>query len=1022
MLQHGILQLLEIPERFLTRFFLDAQLREATLILPRTGERVKKAITLRGRPKWQNQDDPADVDDNDDSVPLLGLSSSDISNGSSLTARLTRQTYEALERTKRFAASPVGKGIFKCSLTYLLGTMATFVPQIAAFLGHQDGKHITATVTVYFHPARSRGNQLEATFWAAVAFLYAAFISVTSMAVSVVFGDYLNMLAVGHMIVLVVFCGGGLGFVGWVKQKLSDPLVNVACSLTSLAIITVLTKEGAVQAGDFSFAKISQVLKMVVMGVTATSMVNFCVFPVSAKTSLRQGIIDLTDSLGEMLVSTTTTFLSGFEEGLGADTFADISKRHKKTYANVTKALKEAKWEHYVEGTEREYRLEKRLLHVIQQATHSLGGLRSAVSLQFALLEESRAAGGTTPADRPIHQDSHSGGGQLQRNLTWTSLTSALNSLDDGTLASIREAENENASPAQATTPSHTRNNEDPFLATPATMQSPADIFDRFIQDLGPAMRSLAYTLGEILAELPYGPAPNFTVTINGRFRHSLDQAIELYTTSRAETLRSLYRQKDLANRSRPLEARAGFEEVAAACGHFSASLQDFAMQLKEYLVIVDELQLEVEERPAGRTWNWLKIWKKPWLRRKTSSVEEAGGAGAEAAESPTPEDPEPEVHLPVRLESEDPPFIQSIHSRWSQYTASSVLKLKRFLREEDTRFAIKVGVGAAIFALPSFLESTRPLYSKWRGEWGLLSFMLVCSIHVGASNTTGFSRFGGTCLGAFLSILAWDLSGGNPFILAFLGWLVSLWIFYLIVGKGQGPLGRFILLTYNLSALYAYSLSVKDDDHDEDEETGNNSPKMIEIAKHRVVAVLCGCLWGLIITRMIWPISARRQLKHGLAILWLRMALIWKRDPLSSFLETSTRPTYMDLKEEFELQRFLARLEKLRVASRAELELGGDFQDEKYGELLRHSSKMLDAFHAMNVEILKDLQASDGEVNLLKYTNDQRSELASRLSHLFSGEWSKFVDETLLGANRYNSPRVIHETRIPSERRLAKY
>jgi hypothetical protein len=43
-----------------------------------------------------------------------------------------------------------------------------------------------------------------------------------------------------------------------------------------------------------------------------------------------------------------------------------------------------------------------------------------------------------------------------------------------------------------------------------------------------------------------------------------------------------------------------------------------------------------------------------------------------------------------------------------------------------DTKFAIKVGAGAALYALPSFLQSTRPFYSHWRGEWGLLSYMLV--------------------------------------------------------------------------------------------------------------------------------------------------------------------------------------------------------------------------------------------------------------------------------------------------------
>lgn len=51
--------------------------------------------------------------------------------------------------------------------------------------------------------------------------------------------------------------------------------------------------------------------------------------------------------------------------------------------------------------------------------------------------------------------------------------------------------------------------------------------------------------------------------------------------------------------------------------------------------------------------------------------------------------------------------------------------------------------------------------------------------------------------------------------------------------------MGRFIMLTYNLSALYAYSLSVKDVDGDDDE--GGIDPIISEIALHRVVAVLTG-------------------------------------------------------------------------------------------------------------------------------------------------------------------------------------
>lgn len=315
------------------------------------------------------------------------------------------------------------------------------------------------------------------------------------------------------------------------------------------------------------------------------------------------------------------------------------------------------------------------------------------------------------------------------------------------------------------------------------------------------------------------------------------------------------------------------------------------------------------------------------------------------------------------------------------------------FLRYDDTKYAIKVGFGAALYALPAFIPGMRPIYSHWRGEWGLLSYMLVCSMTVGASNTTGYSRTLGTALGAVLACAAWEISNGGPFLLAFLGFLMAYWTAYIIVGQGKGPMGRFIMLTYNISALYAYSLSVNDegtgDDSDGDEEDSQRNPLIFSIAGHRFVAVLSGVIWALIITRLIWPISARQKLKDGLSLLWLRMGLIWKRDPLALFIEgegeVSTSHQYMNLREELQLQRFLAKLEALVDSATSEFELRGPFPKKEYSAILTSTGRMLDAFHAMNVVILKDLHASPGEEGLLRATLRERALLSSRISHLFS-------------------------------------
>ena len=123
-----------------------------------------------------------------------------------------------------------------------------------------------------------------------------------------------------------------------------------------------------------------------------------------------------------------------------------------------------------------------------------------------------------------------------------------------------------------------------------------------------------------ILDELPF--AKDGSIAVNAHFRFSLDESIELYTDSRQRALQLLYKNKEL-NKVRPFEVEADFEEVAASCGYFSFSLLDLADEMKAYLEILDDLKLEIEERPVGRTWSWLKFWRRfPMSMSKSSKTE----------------------------------------------------------------------------------------------------------------------------------------------------------------------------------------------------------------------------------------------------------------------------------------------------------------------------------------------------------------------------------------------------------------
>ncbi|RAL65876.1 hypothetical protein DID88_005539 [Monilinia fructigena] len=389
------------------------------------------------------------------------------------------------------------------------------------------------------------------------------------------------------------------------------------------------------------------------------------------------------------------------------------------------------------------------------------------------------------------------------------------------------------------------------------TVRTPSEIFGRFILHLGPSMKSLAYTLSQILDELPFAEGPDYRITINEHFRSSLAEALKLYSNARAQALKELYKSKEL-DKTRPESIEADFEEVAASCGHFSFNLQDFAAEMQNYLAILEELKEEVE-RPKHRSWKWLMFWRKSQRQSKGDAINN--------------EEQEQLIASSKLLQ-------KSTRDPKEESYDEKAMRVVRFLDRDDIRFAVKVGLGAALYALFAFMPGTRPMYQHYRGEWGLLSYML-------------------------------------------------------------------------------------DSDHDDDE--GGVRPIITEIAFHRVVAVLAGCIWGLIITRLVWPISARRKFKEGLSLLWLRMGLVWKE---RSFINNCRGYIFM--------------LDKLRSSATSEFELRGPFPSATYGRIVEATTKMLDAFHAMNVVIQKNAEASEGEALLLKFTEEERAQLCARISHLF--------------------------------------
>jgi hypothetical protein len=106
-------------------------------------------------------------------------------------------------------------------------------------------------------------------------------------------------------------------------------------------------------------------------------------------------------------------------------------------------------------------------------------------------------------------------------------------------------------------------------------------------------------------------------MAINEHFRHSLVDANQLFANARHEALALVYNNK-VPNKAGSVEVAADFEEVAASCGYFSSSLEDFSEDMITFLDVLEELKDNVNRYPRKRTWTWMKFWQSwGWSKEK---------------------------------------------------------------------------------------------------------------------------------------------------------------------------------------------------------------------------------------------------------------------------------------------------------------------------------------------------------------------------------------------------------------------
>ncbi|KAJ7590150.1 Fusaric acid resistance protein-like-domain-containing protein [Mycena floridula] len=894
------------------------------------------------------------------------------------------------------------RNILKCAIAYFIASLFTYSPYLSGLLGDlvsygrndpskpSPSTHIVATIAVYFHPAKTVGAMLKADLFFFFAIIYSAVVCLISMTMF-----WWLQLQPGWEwladIVVISLIGFNMGFLAWMKVWMANPQFNVATSMIAIILFIVMIKEGGIQT-------LLQVSFVVFLGCTVSNVVCYLIWPQTATSNLQTNMTKTLDSFSTLLSLLTNTFL--LEEGLHHPSLEKLHKaveNHQNSFTGLKLNLQEARSEWYfwmrprnpslpangapmITGNVRTIAYENAVDSLNRLAQH-LNGLRGGTRLQYELTR----AGAVKPKGAE-HGKNKVAEGELFE--------------DDETVM----------------------------------LKAAAEMFGDLVEDMGPPLKALS---GACTGSLKRLREAFVLAQVQKRHKKDLIQPHEFLelvdgieralvrfeSTSNHAVLR-LYRRSNIP--SFTSDATPGGTDyfnlgsmgdnliTAAENEHvflvyfFIFTLQEFARELVSLIDAMERIYTIEQERLSWlgwlqqlflASWQGLKNVGKPRKSRRPGVKRRKTGLTRRLSSYMKPRSrpsfPKVRPHAPNTIQT----------PAWSNLTFIGKIKQSLWtigtrLRERDTKYAIKTGIACALLAAPAFFDSTRPIFTAYWGDWALISFFVVMSPTIGATNNLSLHLIVCTLIGAAVAAGIYTVFPDNAIVLSIFGFFFSLPCFYFIISQ---PLymsaGRVIILTYNLTCLYCYNLRDRD-----------VSP--IDVAVHRAVAVIAGVIWAAFISRFWWPAEARRELAKALSEFCLNLGWLYTRLVASNSFapeyrdsapvtpvtpvtpnvneRTALLATPKDTRLKNSIQEFMAmelhlqikliELQGLLAQTQHEPRLKGPFPVHIYRGILTSLQSMLDKLHSMRCVTTREEWYTSVRQDFILPVNKERHEMVGNI------------------------------------------
>lgn len=932
--------------------------RKSSVIIPSTGKKVKRSYSFFNQTVNNEVFDEVE-DENEDNYTgnsdILTNINTEVNAGQLPTVSSTAiGSTPSTKMDKRLNINdiftwPSTKGVLKASITYLLASIFVYCTPIANLLGSSDSKHLVCTTVVYFPSAKTKGAMLQSLLFAVFAIIFSFTISVSTMSLSAFYYNK-DLPEVCYGIDLLSCCIT-LGLISFAKQYVNKPTFNTACSLAAISTISSIVKEGSKDGSIVPWKNLQSIFLIVSVGCLCSVFICYVFYRTSAELDLKRGLIDDMDQYAKLLKKISKAFLTSGD--VDSKEINDLMADSKKNFGKLDTALEHSYYEMIPFGREKEYLLLSNLVQSSKKVQLSLFGLKRSAEFRTELLNYEKKLNGHVPSTSDDILTLNS----FDSNTQMHDYPRAYRPQSQGSSSSSNDDTEDDEDDGD------TNEINDNIVALDST-----ELFDLFVFHLGPSMKSFSFTMTEILKRIPFNNNKEFKIYDEVfQYNKSLKLALNLFNQNHEKAIGLLYKQ-DLFKREADLDTKIDQEEVAASCGNFSYMLSDVCKEVESYLDILEEYYHLQTHSSEYRSFEFLKFWKYTGKFLK-------------------------EVVFNSNTESNDLQYALMKYQRRRDERSDKfsigyrIWSFTKIIRRVDVQFGFRVGLGAFFIAIFAYLDLTKNTFVDWRGEWALVTYSIIMNKSLGGTNMTVKWRFIGVGIGCVVAYYVWVIFSDYVLLMALCGFLFSIPCFYIILyWKQNNAFGRFILLTYNLTILYSYTMSQKPEyDLPDYDDEGGSDPFVFEIAWHRYVGVSLGVIWAVVISLTLFPNSARSRIRKGLSLLWLRMGLIWNSGPLEYLHISETNENrFIGIKDRKKIHDIMNELEALIKQAPMEIRLKGSFPTGIYQVLLKSTNRIIDAFENMNSIIEFDTRVSDNEKRVLDILKSEMNELEHRIFLIF--------------------------------------